>query len=416
MKIHEHQAKELFKEAGIPVPSGKVAFSVEEARAAAQELFDQGNSLVVVKAQIHAGGRGKAGGVKLARSTDEAAKAAQEILGKKLVTPQTGVQGQEVRRLYIEAGSKIQKEFYLSVIVDRKRQALSVLASSEGGMDIEELAHTHPEKILNFSLNIITGPKGFHGRQLSHFLGLGEAHSKDCTLILEKIYEFFWKTDASMVEINPFALVSEGTSEKTSEMAVQKLMALDAKINFDDNGLFRHPKLKELFDPTEVDPQELEASKYDLSFIALDGNIGCMVNGAGLAMATMDIVKAYGGEPANFLDVGGGADAEKVSRAFKIILKDPQVKAIFVNIFGGIMKCDTIAEGIIAATKETKMNVPLVVRLEGTNVELGRKMLETSGLKIETATTMADGAEKVVRASGVTVKRPSPEIGKGASR
>ena len=373
MKIHEHQAKELFREAGIPVPMGKVAFTVEEATQAARELFSQGKSLVVVKAQIHAGGRGKAGGVKLARTADEATQVAKEILGKKLVTPQTGAQGQEVRRLWIEAGSKILKEFYLSVVVDRKRQTLSVLASSEGGMDIEELAHTHPEKILKFSLNIISGPKTFHGRKLSHFLGLGEAHFKDCTLILSQIYEFFWKMDASMVEINPLALVEEGGN--------QKLMALDAKVNFDDNGLFRHPKLKELFDPTEVDPLELDASKFDLNFIALDGTIGCMVNGAGLAMATMDIVKAYGGEPANFLDVGGGADADKVREAFKIILRDKKVNAIFVNIFGGIMKCDTIAEGIIAATKETKMTVPLVVRLEGTNVEAGRKMLNESGLK-----------------------------------
>jgi succinyl-CoA synthetase beta subunit len=390
MKIHEHQAKELFRETGIPTTIGKVAFSVDEARKAAQELFDKGNSVVVVKAQIHAGGRGKAGGVKLARSVDEAAKLAGEILGKVLVTPQTGPQGQEVRRLWIESGSKIEKEFYLSMLVDRKTQALSVLAAAEGGMDIEELAHSHPEKILSFSISLVSGPKTFHGRNLSHFLGLGEAHVAECALFLQKIYEFFWKTDASMVEINPLALVSEG--------ATKKLLALDAKVTFDDNGVFRHPKLKELFDPTEVDAKELEAAKYDLNFIALDGSIGCMVNGAGLAMATMDIVKTYGGEPANFLDVGGGATAEKVREAFKIILKDPKVKAIFVNIFGGIMKCDVIAEGIISASKEIQLHVPLVVRLEGTNVDLGRKMLETSGLKIHTAVTMAEGAEKVVKA------------------
>ncbi len=391
MKIHEHQAKELFSEAGIPVPMGKVAFTLDEARSAAQELFNKGNSLVVVKAQIHAGGRGKAGGVKLARSVDEAAKVAGEILGKTLVTPQTGADGQEVRRLWIEAGSQIEKEFYLSVIVDRKSQALSVLASAEGGMDIEELAHKHPEKILNFSLDLITGPKSFHGRKLSNFLGLGENHTSECTYFLTKIYEFFWNFDASMVEVNPLALVKGPQGPK--------LMALDAKVNFDENALFKHPRLKELRDPHEEDPKELEASKFDLNFIALDGNIGCMVNGAGLAMATMDIVSVYGGTPANFLDVGGGADAKKVTEAFKIILKDPKVKAIFVNIFGGIMKCDVIAEGIITASKEVKLYVPLVVRLEGTNVEQGRKMLETSGLKIETAISMSEGAEKVVKAA-----------------
>jgi succinyl-CoA synthetase beta subunit len=391
MKIHEHQAKELFSEAGIPVPTGKVAFTVDEARSAAQELFNKGNSLVVVKAQIHAGGRGKAGGVKLARSVDEAAQCAREILGKKLITPQTSAEGQEVRRLWVEAGSQIEKEFYLSAIVDRKSQSISVLASAEGGMDIEELAHTHPEKILNFSLDTISGPKLFHGRKLSQFLGLGETHTKECSSFLTKIYEFFWKWDASMVEVNPLALV------KTPEGS--KLMALDAKVNFDENALFRHPKLKELFDPFEVDLKELEASKYDLNFIALDGSIGCMVNGAGLAMATMDIVQVYGGSPANFLDVGGGADATKVREAFKIILSDPKVKAIFVNIFGGIMKCDVIAEGIISASKEVQLKVPLVVRLEGTNVEKGREMLQTSGLKIETAASMAEGAEKVVRAA-----------------
>jgi succinyl-CoA synthetase beta subunit len=391
MKIHEHQAKELFSEAGIPVPAGKVAYTVDEARTAAQELFSKGSTLVVVKAQIHAGGRGKAGGVKLAKSVEEATKVASEILGKTLVTPQTGAHGQVVRRLWIEAGSQIEKEFYLSVIVDRKRQALSVLASAEGGMDIEELAHKHPEKILNFSLDTIIGPKTFHGRKLSHFLGLGETHTQECSSFLTKICEFFWKWDASMVEINPLALV------KTAEGP--KLMALDAKVNFDENAMFRHPRLKELFDPYEVDPKELEASKYDLNFIALDGTIGCMVNGAGLAMATMDIVQAYGASPANFLDVGGGADAKKVTEAFKIILKDEKVKAIFVNIFGGIMKCDVIAEGIIAASKEVNLHVPLVVRLEGTNVEQGRKMLQGSGLKIETAASMAEGAEKVVKAS-----------------
>jgi succinyl-CoA synthetase beta subunit len=389
MKIHEHQAKELFSESGIPVPQGKVAFTMDDAQTAIRELFAKGHKVLVVKAQIHAGGRGKAGGVKLAKNPEEALKVAQEILGKKLITPQTGAQGQEVRRLWIEAGSEIQKEFYLSIIVDRKRQALSVLASADGGMDIEELAHSHPEKILTFTLNHITGPKAFHGRKLSQFLGLGEVHVSDCSLFLEKIYEFFWKWDASMVEINPLALV------KTEQGS--KLIALDAKITFDDNGVFRHPRLKELFDPTEVDPQELEASKHDLNFIALDGSIGCMVNGAGLAMATMDIVKFYGAEPANFLDVGGGADANKVREAFKIILSDPKVKAIFVNIFGGIMKCDTIAEGIISACKEVNLTLPLVVRLEGTNVEKGRQMLNESGLKIETAASMAEGAQKVVR-------------------
>lgn len=393
MKIHEHQAKELFAEAGIPVPKGKVAFTVEEAVSAAKDLFSAGNAAVVVKAQIHAGGRGKAGGVKVAKNIDDATLYSKDILGKKLITPQTGAQGQEVRRLWVEAGSQIEKEYYLSLILDRKTQSISVLASADGGTEIEELAHTNPEKILTFSIDTLVGPKAFQGRRLSEFLGLGEAFVGECTSFLSKLYNFFWNWDASMVEINPLALVKSDKSASGS-----MLIALDAKVNFDDNAIFRHPRLKELLDPHEVDPQELEAAKYDLNFIALDGSIGCMVNGAGLAMATMDIVKVYGAEPANFLDVGGGATAEKVREAFKIILRDPKVKAIFVNIFGGIMKCDTIAEGILSATKEIKMDVPLVVRLEGTNVEAGRKMLEESGLKIETATTMSEGAQKAVRA------------------
>lgn len=402
MKVHEHQAKELFAESGIPVPKGHVAFTVDEAKKVAEDLFKAGSTAVVVKAQIHAGGRGKAGGVKVARSVEEATKYAGEILGKTLITPQTGPEGQKVRRLWIENASKILSEYYLSLIVDRKRQAISVLASAEGGTEIEELAKNSPEKILNFAIDITTGPKSFHGRSLSHFLGLGEAFTNSCSDFLKKLYDFFWKWDASLVEINPLALVQAVQSVQSVQGASEKqLIALDAKVNFDDNAIFRHKKLHELFDPTEVDPKELEAQKYDLNFIALDGNIGCMVNGAGLAMATMDIVKTYGGSPANFLDVGGGADATKVREAFKIILGDPKVKAIFVNIFGGIMKCDTIAEGIVSASKETRMTVPLVVRLEGTNVEAGRKMLETSGLKIETAKSMAEGAEKSVRAASL---------------
>lgn len=395
MKIHEHQAKELFAAAKVAVPRGFTAFSVDEAVKAAQKLSEMGIKAYVVKAQIHAGGRGKGGGVKIAKSIDEVKTHATNILGMMLKTHQTGPQGQKVRRLWIEEANPPKKEMYFSFILDRANGAVTVLASPEGGMDIEELAHSHPEKILTMPVEPSSGWQPFYSRKVARFLGLGQsketAHlAVELDAFLRNLYQFFWDKDCSIVEINPLALVGEG--------ADSHVMALDAKVNFDDNALKRHPDVAALRDEHEEDPAELEAAKFDLNFISLDGNIGCMVNGAGLAMSTMDIIKQYGGDPANFLDVGGGATTEKVREAFKIILKDPKVKAIFVNIFGGIMKCDTIAEGVISAAKETKIHVPLVVRLEGTNVEKGRAMLGSSGLNIIAATTMADGADKVVRA------------------
>jgi succinyl-CoA synthetase beta subunit len=394
MKIHEHQAKELFAKAGIAVPRGYVAFNPAEARKAAENLKNLGIPAFVVKAQIHAGGRGKAGGVKIAKSLEEVETLSKSMLGMTLKTPQTGPEGRLVQRLWIEEANPPKREFYLSMLVDRESASVLVLASAEGGTEIEELAVSHPEKILKLPVDPGVGWQPFYSRQIARFLNIGQdaatAHLyKELHFFCENVYKFLWDKDASVVEINPLAIAGEGASSK--------LLALDAKINFDDNGKFRHSELAELRDLAEEDPAEVEASKFDLSFIKLDGNIGCMVNGAGLAMATMDIIQHCGGSPANFLDVGGGATAEKVREAFKIILADKNVKAIFVNIFGGIMKCDTIAEGVIAATKEVGVKVPLVVRLEGTNVDKGRAMLDASGLNIISATTMADGAEKVVR-------------------
>jgi len=391
MKIHEHQAKELFARNGILVPQGFVAFKIEEAVEAAKRLEAKGVKAFVVKAQIHAGGRGKGGGVKIAKSVDEVKTLATSILGMTLVTPQTGKEGRLVRCLYIEEATPPKKEMYFSFILDRARGAVTLLASAEGGMEIEELAHDHPEKILTLAVEPSSGWSSFYSRQVGKFLGLKEPKLlAQLDELLAKLYTLFWKTDCSIVELNPLCVVGEGEGAK--------VMTLDAKINFDDNALKRHPDIAELRDEHEEDPAEIEAAKHDLNFITLDGNIGCMVNGAGLAMATMDIIKSAGGEPANFLDVGGGATADKVREAFKIILGGKKVKDIFVNIFGGIMKCDAIAEGVIAAAKEVKIHVPLVVRLEGTNVEKGRALLEGSGLNIISALDMNDGARKVVEA------------------
>lgn len=396
MKIHEYQAKELFRNAGVAVPSGIPAFSVDEAVEAAKKLQAGGAQGFVVKAQIHAGGRGKGGGVKIAKTLDEVKPLAEQILGMNLVTHQTGPEGRLVKRLFVEAATPPKVEMYLSLILDRDRSCVSMLASAEGGMEIEELAESNPEKILTLPIDPVTGWQPFHSRKLASFLGL-TLDLKDPSKMfqqlhgfMEALYGMFVEKDCSIVEINPLAIVGEGES--------QRLLALDGKINFDDNALARHKDIAALQDPDEEDAAELEAAKWDLNFISLDGNIGCMVNGAGLAMATMDIIKHYGGEPANFLDVGGGATAERVREAFKIITADKKVKAIFVNIFGGIMKCDTIAEGVISATKEVGLKVPLIVRLEGTNVEAGRKMLEESGLAITSALSMVDGAEKAVAA------------------
>jgi succinyl-CoA synthetase beta subunit len=396
MKIHEYQAKELFRSAGVAVPRGVPAFSVKEAVEAAGTLSSQGVQSFVVKAQIHAGGRGKGGGVKIAKTRDDVEPLAKQIFGMNLVTHQTGPEGKEVKRLFVEEATPPKREMYLSLILDRDRSCVSLLASAEGGMEIEELAHSNPEAILTLPIDPTTGWQPYHSRKLTSFLGLpldpkspgnlaGQLHT-----FMDKLYTMFVDKDCSILEINPLAIVGEAEA--------QKIMALDAKINFDDNALKRHPDVAQMQDPDEEDAAELEAAKWDLNFISLYGNIGCMVNGAGLAMATMDIIKHYGGDPANFLDVGGGATAEKVREAFKIITKDPKVKAIFVNIFGGIMKCDTIAEGVISATKEVGLKVPLVVRLEGTNVDKGREMLDKSGLAIISASSMADGAQKAVKA------------------
>ena len=395
MKIHEHQAKELLRASNVATPRGQVAFSVEEAVKAAEELSRQGVKGFVVKAQIHAGGRGKGGGVKLAKSIDEVRAHATKILGMMLKTHQTGPEGQLVRRLWIEEANPPKREMYLSLILDRSKDAVSILASAEGGMDIEELAVKHPEKILTLTIDPAIGWQTFYSRKLARFLNVGlgkdDGHLADeLHNFLRGLYDLFWKYDCSIVEINPLAFVGEGKDSH--------ILAMDAKMNFDDNALRRHPTVMAFRDESEEDPSEIEASKFDLNFIRLDGNIGCMVNGAGLAMSTMDIIKSCGGDPANFLDVGGGATADKVREAFKIILKDKRVKAIFVNIFGGIMKCDVIAEGVISAAREVKIEVPLVVRLEGTNVEKGRAMLESSGLNIISAMTMADGAAKAVAA------------------
>jgi len=395
MKIHEYQGKELFAKANVAVPRGYKATTVDEALDAAKKLQAQGVGMWVVKAQIHAGGRGKGGGVKIAKTLDDVKTHATNILGMMLKTHQTGPTGQKVRRLWIEEANPPKKEMYLSMILDRGTQSVTILASAEGGMEIEELAHNSPEKILTMPIEPALGWSAFYTRRIAAFLGIGQteadAHlTKQLDSFCTNLYKFFWDKDCSIVEINPLCVCGEG--------AESKLIALDAKVNFDDNALGRHKDILELRDFDEEDPSEVEASKWDLNFIKLDGTIGCMVNGAGLAMATMDIIGHFGGTPANFLDVGGGATAEKVREAFKIITKDPNVKGIFVNIFGGIMKCDTIAEGVISATKEVGLKVPLVVRLEGTNVDKGREMLLMSGLNIVSATSMADGAQKIVKA------------------
>jgi len=385
MKIHEYQAKELFRKYGVPTPRGVPCFSADEAVQAAREL---GGPVWVVKAQIHAGGRGKGGGVKLARSVDEVKALASGMLGMRLVTHQTGPEGQKVRRLLIEEGADIKKEYYVGMVVDRETQRVCLMASSEGGVDIEEVAAKHPEKIHKVFIDPTTGLKDTEADGVARALGIAEASVRDARTVLQELYRVFWETDASLAEINPMIVTGGG-----------RVVALDAKMNFDDSALFRHPEIVAMRDLDEEDPAEVEASKYDLSYIQLDGDIGCLVNGAGLAMATMDIIKFYGGRPANFLDVGGGATTEKVTEAFKIMLRNPSLKAILVNIFGGIMKCDVIATALVAAAKVVSLKVPLVVRLEGTNVELGKKILADSGLPIISAANMADAAAKVVAAA-----------------
>jgi succinyl-CoA synthetase beta subunit len=384
MKIHEYQGKEILRNFGVPVPRGIPAFTVQEAVEAAQKL---GGPVWVVKAQIHAGGRGKGGGVKVAKSVDDVKRLAGEILGMQLKTHQTGPMGQKVRRLYIEDGADIKKEYYLSVVTDRATQKVAFIASSEGGMDIEEVAHSSPEKIITVFVDPLVGLTQAQGQEIARGIGMPADSQAQLIDICQKLYKCYMDTDASLLEINPLNRDGKG-----------KLTALDAKFNFDPNALFRHPEIVALRDLDEEDPAEIEASKFDLAYISLDGNIGCLVNGAGLAMATMDTIKLFGAEPANFLDVGGGATPEKVTEAFKIMLKNPKVKAILVNIFGGIMKCDTIATGVITACKAVNLQVPLVVRMKGTNEELGKKMLAESGLPIISADTMAEAAQKVVAA------------------
>ena len=394
MNIHEYQAKALLRSYGAPVSDGRIVLKADEAKTAAGELD---GPLWVVKAQIHAGGRGKGsfkeadagekGGVRLAKSVEEAAEEAKKMLGRTLVTHQTGPAGKQVNRIYIEDGSGIQSELYLALLVDRVSSRISFVCSTEGGMDIEEVAASTPEKILSFSVDPATGYQPFHGRRVAFSLGLSGAQVKQCVNLMGLLYKAFVEKDMEMLEINPLIVTDSGD-----------LKVLDAKLGFDGNAIYRHSDIADLRDTTEEDPKELEASKYDLNYIALDGEIGCMVNGAGLAMATMDIIKLYGAEPANFLDVGGGATKEKVTEAFKIITSDPNVKGILVNIFGGIMRCDVIAEGVIAAVKEVGLKVPLVVRLEGTNVEKGKEIIANSGLDVIAADDLRDGAEKIVKA------------------
>ena len=390
MKIHEYQGKAILRQFGVPVPRGIPAYTVQEAVEAAQKL---GGSVWVVKAQIHAGGRGKGGGVKLARSVDEVRQLAGEILGMQLVTHQTGPAGQKVRRLLIEEAADIQKEYYVSALTDRASQRVAFMASSAGGMDIEQVAHDTPEKILKVTVDPAAGLTEAQAKTLADGIGVPAESTARAIDVLQKLYAVYTQTDASLVEINPLILERNGN-----------IKALDAKFNFDANALFRHPEIVAYRDLDEEDPAEIEASKFDLAYISLDGNIGCLVNGAGLAMSTMDTIKLFGAEPANFLDVGGGATPEKVTEAFKIMLRNDKVKAILVNIFGGIMKCDTIATGVIAACRATNLSVPLVVRMKGTNEELGKQMLAQSGLPIISADTMADAAQKVVAA----LKNASP--------
>ena len=394
MNIHEHQAKELLRGFGLPVPRGQAAFTAEEAARAAESL---GGPVYVVKSQIHAGGRGKGrfeglgedakGGVRVVKSVEDVRRNAEEMLGRTLVTVQTGPKGKQVNRLYIEEGADIARELYLSLLVDRETGKVAVVASTEGGMDIEAVAHDTPEKIHTIQIDPATGVMPHHGRSLATALGLEGDTAKQAARVLGQLYTAFVAKDMAMLEINPLLVDGSG-----------KVIVLDAKVGFDPNALYRHEDVRALRDVTEEDDKEIEASKYDLSYIALDGEIGCMVNGAGLAMATMDIIKLYGAEPANFLDVGGGASKEKVTAAFKIITADENVKGILVNIFGGIMRCDIIAEGVIAAVKEVGLQVPLVVRLEGTNVDLGKQILRESGLNVIAADDLADGAEKIVAA------------------
>ena len=385
MKIHEYQGKELLKKYGVRVPRGIPCFSVDEALKAAEAL---GGPVWVVKAQIHAGGRGKGGGVKLARSMDEVREHAGRILGMQLITHQTGPGGQKVRRLLIEEGADIRKELYVGLVVDRVTQKVTVMASSEGGMDIEEVAEKTPELIHKVSVDPVAGLTDAQADDLARRIGIPDASVPQARTVFHGLCKAFWDTDASLAEINPLILTGSGD-----------VIALDAKLNFDSNAMFRHPEIVELRDLDEEDPAEIEASKFDLAYIQLDGNIGCLVNGAGLAMATMDTIKLFGGEPANFLDVGGGATAEKVTEAFKIMLRNPELKAILVNIFGGIMKCDTIAQGVITASRAVGLKVPLVVRMKGTNEDLGKKLLAESGLPIISADSMAEAAEKVVAAA-----------------
>ncbi len=394
MNIHEYQAKALLRSYGAPVSEGRFVLKADDAKTAAGELD---GPLWVVKAQIHAGGRGKGhfteadagekGGVRMAKSATKAAEEAKKMLGRTLVTHQTGPAGKQVNRIYIEDGSGIERELYLALLVDRQTSRVSFVCSTEGGMDIEEVAAETPEKILSFSVDPATGCQAYHGRRIAFMLNLEGKQIKQCVALMGTLYRLFIEKDVEMLEINPLIVTDGGD-----------LKCLDAKMGFDGNAVYRHPDIAELRDTTEEDPKELEASKYDLNYIALDGEIGCMVNGAGLAMATMDIIKLYGAEPANFLDVGGGATKEKVTEAFKIITSDPNVKGILVNIFGGIMRCDVIAEGVVAAVKEVGLAVPLVVRLEGTNVEQGKKIINTSGLDVIAADNLKDGAEKIVTA------------------
>ncbi|MCY3703678.1 MAG: ADP-forming succinate--CoA ligase subunit beta [Rhodospirillales bacterium] len=386
MNVHEYQAKEILAGFGVPVLRGRIAYTATEARAAAQSL---GGEVWVVKAQVHAGGRGKAGGIKVARSLDEVAAAADELIGKRLVTPQTGADGTEVGRVYVEEGVSIAAERYVGMTLDRKRGRYVAMVSTEGGVEIEEVAASTPERIRTVVVDPAVGMRPYQARELAFALDLDPDARRSAERTILAMSEAFVATDASLVEINPLAAVGEGM-----------VLALDAKMNFDDNALFRHPDISELRDETEEDPREIEATNYGLSYIKLDGNIGCMVNGAGLAMATLDLITFEGGQPANFLDVGGGATEERVSQAFKIILSDPDVEAVLVNIFGGIMRCDTIAEGIVGAVREVSLHVPLVVRLEGTNVDIGTRILAESGLAITTAGDLGDAARKIVAAIG----------------
>ncbi len=386
MNIHEHQGKEILRQYGVRVPNGQVAFTAEEAVEVAKSL---GSTVCVVKAQIHAGGRGKAGGVKVAKNLDEVRTFAGEILGKTLITHQTGPEGKEVKRLLIEEGCDIQKEYYVGLVLDRATSRVVLMASEEGGMDIEEVATTSPEKIFKEVIDPVVGLTGFQARRIAFQINIPKALVNQTVKLLLGLYHGFVEKDCSIAEINPLVTTGDGL-----------VMALDAKLNFDSNALYRHKDIVGYRDLDEEDPKEIEASLYDLSYIALGGNIGCMVNGAGLAMATMDIIKHYGGDPANFLDVGGGATAEKVAEACKIILSDTKVEGIFINIFGGIMKCDVIADGVVEAAKQLGLTVPVVVRLEGTNVELGKQILKNSGLNLVSADSMADGAQKIVQLVG----------------